>query len=206
MKRSRRGVTLVEIMVVVAIGGVMSSLAAVGMTNVVRHGRVNSAATSLARLATTARQRAMAERCRFVLQINGTTYNPASATADVPRRASVAFLYRKNNCASTTGAYEPGIAVAQRDRLLDEYALNEFFFELGLPTTVVASGRLTSSSVSLSWNELGQLSVWADGDQDGVSTDASLTSVTMRVRSVPGNDLQPWRDVVVPMAGRATAP
>jgi hypothetical protein len=140
------------------------------------------------------------------LQINGTTYNPASATADVPRRASVAFLYRKNNCASTTGAYEPGLAVAQRDRLLDEYALNEFFFELGLPTTVVASGRLTSSSVSLSWNELGQLSVWADGDQDGVSTDSSLTSVTMRVRSVPGNDLQPWRDVVVPMAGRATAP
>jgi type II secretory pathway pseudopilin PulG len=204
--------TLLEILMVVAIIGVMSGLASVGLQAMARIGAVNGGADALVRLMATVRARAMTERCRYVLQINGPDYAQAAAAsgapADVPKVSSTALVYRKGVCNSPVVAFEPGLPAAQADRLVDQFPLGDMRIVLVVPA-LLGANPVTTQSVTFSWNELGQRSVAVDDDSDGVSTPVPTTGgdITVTVRAAPGTDPSlPSRDVIVPRAGRATSP
>lgn len=210
MTKTPRGVTLVELLVVVAIIGVMAGLASVGLQTMARFGGVNGGADSLTRLMATLRARAMTERCRYILQINGPNYALAAAGApvDVPKVNSTAFVYRKGVCNAPGVAFEPGLPGAQADKLVDQYSLEDMHMVLFVPALVLPAQLVTTQSVSFSWNELGQRAVAVDDDSDGVSTPVPTAApLTVTVRASPGNDpTMPSRDMLIPFAGRATSP
>lgn len=208
MSPRRRGFTLVEVMIVVAIIGVMAALAAVGVQSMNRFGRVNGATDALAQLMTSLRSRAMTEHCRYMLQINGPDYDAASAPADVPRMPNTALVYRKGDCASTVPAFEPGLAAPGADRLVSQYPLGEYRVELELPAAVLPGSRLLTQSLTLSWNALGQRQIAIDADADGTSDAIAVAGeLMMVVRASPGSDTTlPSQALVVPAAGRARAP
>jgi hypothetical protein len=139
------------------------------------------------------------------MQINGPTYTAGAAPLDVPRKPGTVLLYRKNNCASTVGAYEPGVAVAQRDRLVQEVPLGEFFVDLTFPAAVIAAGKLTSGSVSVAWQADGKnRTVFTDDDADGVSVDTGFGgSIDIVVN--PAGNTDSARTVSVPLAGATKA-
>jgi prepilin-type N-terminal cleavage/methylation domain-containing protein len=202
--------TLVEILVVVAIIGVMAGLASVGLQAMARIGAVNGGADALVRLMATVRARAITERCRYILQINGPEYAQAAAgaPADVLKVDSTALVYRKGVCNSPVVAFEPGLPAAQADKLVDQFPLGDMRIVLVVPPALLAAERVTRESVTFSWNELGQRSVAVDDDSDGVSTPVPTGGdITVTVRAAPGTDSSlPSRDVIVPQAGRATSP
>jgi prepilin-type N-terminal cleavage/methylation domain-containing protein len=204
--RARRGFTLLEMLMVVAIMGVMSALATASIIAATQLGRVNGAATTVAALLTTTRTRALTEHCTYVLQLNGPTYNPLAAPVDVLRRPNTALLYRKNNCASTVGAYEGGAALP--DRLVQEMALQDFNVDLTFPPGILAAGRLGSGSVSIGWlgNGTSRITVFADPTGSGASTDTGLalgpniTVTPMNITSSP-----PTRVIAVNATGASKA-
>jgi prepilin-type N-terminal cleavage/methylation domain-containing protein len=176
--RVRRGMTLVELMVVVAIVGVMTALAMASITAATRVGRVNGASTSLATMLTNARSRALTEHCTYVLQLNGPTYDASAAPLDVRRRPNTALLFRKNKCGSTVGAYEPTPVPLDQDHLVEDMELATFTIDLRFPTSVVAGGLLGSGSVSIAWlgNGSSQRTVYSDPTASGTSSDTGFAS------------------------------
>lgn len=202
-----RGTTLIEVMLVIAIVGIMSGLAVMSMTEATRVGRVNGGSTTLAAVLTNVRTRALTERCTYVLQINGPTYNASAAPLDVLRRPSVALIYRKNNCASDVGAYESGVAVLTRDRLIEEIDLAEFHVDLTFPTGIVSGGVLGAGSVSIAWQGTGQRMVFADPTASGTSADTTFDrdlNVTIKV-TPRGITTIPYRDILVSSASGSRA-
>jgi len=193
-------------MVVIAIVGVLVSLAGYSISSVNDIGRINGAAQVVANALRNARARAITERCAHVVQINGPTYNPGAAPPDVPRTPNTVLIWRKNNCAATVGAYVPGLAANLRDRLVDQYNLAEFGTEIDLPATLVTGNRLTTQSLSLGWQANGTRMIWADDDADGVSVDTTFVApLGMTLRAI-GMNPSPTRVVNVPLAGPAGAP
>jgi prepilin-type N-terminal cleavage/methylation domain-containing protein len=93
VQRRVRGVTLIEILVVVAIIGVMTSLALVAMGDIQFVSRSNGDLEVIGQYIRNARMRALAQGCAHVVRVSG-SQAPAPATN---RRAAVE-LFRKGNC------------------------------------------------------------------------------------------------------------
>ncbi len=205
MTRRRRGFTLVEMMMVIGIIGALAALAGVGLSTMTRFGRVNGNAEALTRIMGNLRNRAMNERCRYVLQINGPTYNPPS---NVRRSPATALVYRKGDCGSDNGFFEPALTGDRQDRLIAEYPLADGRFELVLPGAIYPPERLLNASLSVSWNRLGQRALALDVDADGLSAPLAFADpLTVVLRAAPGSDVSlPSRNILIPQAGRAMLP
>ena len=207
MKQQHRGgMTLLEIMVVVAIVGLMSSLAVAGIGSATRMGKVNGSASLIAQVMNTARARAVSERCTYVVQINGPGYAPSAAPADVLRRAATVLLYRKNDCNSVIGAYEPGLALPVRDRLVAEYSLAEFGMTQFTSPPMVGMTNIDTGSISFAWRGTGARLLSADPDADGTSTlvaSGATYTLTVRPRALADG---PQRDINIPNAGSVSLP
>lgn len=194
---------MIEILMVVAIMGILAAVAGFGVTLMARTGKVNGEATALASVLNNVRTRALTDHCTHFLQFNGTTYDASGAPSDVPRRTNYALVFRKADCGSNNRFFEPGAG----DHLIAEYPLQEYTSELEVPATVLSGQRLLAASVSIGWNGTGQRGVAADDDLDGVSTDLALAgNLVLKVRANPATDTnQPSRDIMIPEAARVSA-
>ncbi|MBM4778474.1 MAG: prepilin-type N-terminal cleavage/methylation domain-containing protein [Archangiaceae bacterium] len=209
----RRGFTLIEVILALAITGVLAAMAAYSLTAVNTLGRVNGGAQSLANILRNARAHAIMERCTYVVQINGPLYNPLTAPPDVPRQPNTVIVWRKNDCRSTVAAYVPGLLgplEPQRDRRVNDFSLNEFQAELVVTNGVITepANRLMARSISIGWLGDGTRTVWADDDSDGTSLDTGMlpgAALTLTVRQRDGA-ANPNRVVNIPGDGPAVAP
>ncbi|MBL8922710.1 MAG: prepilin-type N-terminal cleavage/methylation domain-containing protein [Myxococcaceae bacterium] len=206
MTLRRRGLTMIELLVVVALVGIIASMSVYTLSAVNDRAKVNGAAETVATVLRNARVQAITERCTYVVQINGPTYNPTTAPADVPRTPGSVLVWRKNNCNSTVGAYEANIPLPQRDRRVADYNLTEFNVELALPAGLVTGNVLLNDSVSIAYQPNGQRLIFVDDDVDGASTASGLggqLDLTTRPHNKPNG---PTRVVQVPAAAAAVAP
>lgn len=206
----RRGFTLIEMMLALAITGVLAAMAAYSLTAVNTLGRVNGGAQSVANILRNARAHAIMERCTYVVQFNGPLYNPVTAPVDVPRLPNTIIVWRKNDCRSTVPAYVPNLAATLRDRRVNDYSLNEFQAELVVTNGVITepANRLMARSISIGWLGDGTRTVWADDDSDGTSLDTGMlpgAALTLTVRQRDGA-ANPSRIVNIPGDGPAVAP
>lgn len=204
MTSRRRGMTLIEVMIVVAIISIVSALAAVGVDAATRMGRINGATSSLASALTTVRTRALTEHCTYFVQINGPNYTAPSAPIDVPRKPNTALVYRKEDWNSTVGAHEAGMAPV-RDRLIEEIPLADLQVDLTFPPEIVSGGVLAAGSVSIGWTGTGQRTVYADDDADGTSTEQRYP-LAINITLNPRGTTAPTRKVEIPVAGPTRAP
>lgn len=85
----RRGFTLVEMMIVVAIIAVLATLAGIGGSRMVALGRINGDTDVMASFMRSARLKAIASGCPHVVRYNGPT---------APQRPGTMLVYRKRNC------------------------------------------------------------------------------------------------------------
>jgi prepilin-type N-terminal cleavage/methylation domain-containing protein len=90
MRLRRRGFTLIEIMVVVAIVGVLSGLAVWSMNSFMANMRLSADASTIASFIRGARNKTFAQGCPHVVRI----VVPPAGSANVPRIS----MYRKQNC------------------------------------------------------------------------------------------------------------
>lgn len=204
----RRGFTLIELMLTVAIAGMLSAMAAYTLSAVNELGRVNGASQTVASALRNTRIRAITERCTYVVQFNGPTYNPVAAPNDVRRTPNSILIWRKNDCRSVTGAYVPGLALPLQDRAVNDYNITEFKAELVFPAGVVTGNRVLNDSVSIAYLGDGTRQVWSDDDANGDSIATGINPAVDFVITVQehNGDTTPNRVVTVPANGPAVAP
>lgn len=201
---NRRGVTLLEVMVVIAIIGILAAVAGTQVTQVVRQTRVTSAGKSLESTLQAARARAMLGNCPHVVQLNGPSYAGTGSTR-FPTRQGVAVLFRKGQCASTVGSYEDG------DVKLDEVPLSVDGLaqgvELGVATELIADGVLDTEGLAFSWSPQGERYIALDGSGTGETGFAAFTTAVPdgmllpRQPGVTNTDGLDSRVVLVPARG-----
>lgn len=186
--RSRRGFTLVEVMVVVAIIGALSALAVVAIVNFTHVARVNTASSGLLRALTDARLRSMTQHCPHFVQINGFSYAPGGPVAGAPILRGTASLVRKNNCASINLFFEAGDKVLQTVNLGDPEALNQgvkLFTTPPLAGTVAVggvppSGEVLTSAVAIGYTAAGARALAEDTGTGTFIADLATAGLTLR--------------------------
>lgn len=137
------GFTLIEMMIVVAILGVLSALAGTAYQGMIRLGRVNGAANQLAAVLNNARIRAVTQRCPHFVLFTGRDYTPAAAPGGFPTGQASAFVVQKADCAAldltlaggpapkpfyeegTLPVVAPATVPADRDRVVASFAMLE---------------------------------------------------------------------------------
>ena len=206
----RRGVTLVELMVVVAIAGILAAMSAYSFRAVNELGRLNGAASTLATVLTNTRVRAITERCTYVVQVSGPAYAPVAGTVGqggslTPNAVTV---FRKRDCNSAQGFFETAAAPLWPDRRVEDYNLSEFGVMVQLPAAVIPGGELGDRAVSIAYTANGQRLIFR-GDQNGAFVDSGFglalpLGLTIRPAGMPTSPT--LRAVNVPGAGAAEAP
>lgn len=205
---SRRGFTLIELMVVVAIVGILAAMGAYSLSSVNEIGQVNGTSQSIANVLRSARARAITERCTYYVQFTGPRYAPLVAPVDVSRTRNSIIVWRKNNCQSNIGAYVGGLAANLRDRRVNDYSMTEFGTEVVFTAGILTGNRLTTQSASIGWLGDGTRVVWSDDDADGTSVDTGIGAggvVALTIQTLNDSDGTPNRTVNVPANGPAVA-
>lgn len=160
-------------MVVVAIIGVMSSLAIGSFLQLIRRGRVNGAASGVARMMASARVRAIGMACRTSVQINGPDYVPATPVTGAPTAPGMISVFRKDTCdalAAPNGFFEN---VTTPDHIIASYPVGERTVEINVPVSVLPSGKLGNDAVVVSWGLSGGVltrTVYVDQGGSGTFT------------------------------------
>ncbi|MBL8953587.1 MAG: prepilin-type N-terminal cleavage/methylation domain-containing protein, partial [Myxococcaceae bacterium] len=142
----RRGFTLVELMIVVAILGTLAALTGGAIAGLIRVGLVNGGADSTARLYANARLRSVSMRCPVYVQMNGPTFAPATPPVGYPARPSAIFVMLKGNCQSTNMFFEgDGPGPLPDDRVIAEFNLDRRL-RIDFPSTVLPGGTLAGEA------------------------------------------------------------
>jgi prepilin-type N-terminal cleavage/methylation domain-containing protein len=214
MKRARskaRGVTLLEMMIVVAITGIMSGLAGVELITIIRQNRVTSSAKTLATMLRNSRVRAMVTGCPHLIQINGNAYagtGPSCTVATqcfVTKQAS-ATMWRKGNCASTQSWFETGDVRVEELNLAD-LGLGEGGVELGVAADLLADGLLDTESITIGYDRDGARLQAADLTGAGTTGYAAIAAPATndllfprRPGAVASSDGLAYRTISVPLS------
>ena len=111
-----RGFTLIEIMVVVAITAVLTTLSVVGYQSVMMNARTNGEADVISMFLKNARLRAVSTGCPHVVRYNGQSYSGSS-----PARSLT--MYRKAGCTVAIGTAAQNTTVLPYDVVVNSYQL-----------------------------------------------------------------------------------
>jgi prepilin-type N-terminal cleavage/methylation domain-containing protein len=144
MNRRRRGFTLVEVMIVVVIIGILSTIGGGALLQLVRSSRVNGSASALSAALYSARVRAVGSNCTHFVQVNGPAYAGVGAQAG----QLVVSTVRKGVCSSTNMFFEAG------DRLVDSDVLNMDAVRNTL-TSGVTGGTVTTEAFTIGYDSQG---------------------------------------------------
>jgi prepilin-type N-terminal cleavage/methylation domain-containing protein len=202
---TRRGFSLIELMTIVAVIGMIASLAVTGIVSAVRVGRVNGSAGVLTRMLVDARVRSMVQHCPHFVQINGIDYAPTSPEAGAPIGPGTISLVRKMDCASVDSFFRAGADPSVADRVLlsgplgDQAVLrNGVRLYVGTPAEV----ELTSGAIAIGYAINGGRT-YAVGSAAGVfGNDGSAGTFALRIASSGTDSLSDT--VSIPSAGVAT--
>lgn len=120
MRRPARGVTLLEVLVVVAIVAILSAIAAGGLQSLVSRTRVAQTGRTLASALRNTRLRAVATGCFHFAQVNGPQYAGVNAgVVGFPTRRNTVSIVRKANCDATLPVFQPG------DQVVDSFPMHD---------------------------------------------------------------------------------
>ena len=161
-RQGSEGFTLIEVMVVVAIIGLLTSLSIVGYQAVTRNARTNGEADTLSQFLKNARLRAVSTGCPHVVRYEV----PSAAMA-----AGTMTIYRKSPCTLTTAGLVQNTSTAPVDVVVNTYVTT--------PNMVVtasnAAGLLTGKTYYVGFATDGlPISGYYDTALNGVVGAASL--------------------------------
>jgi prepilin-type N-terminal cleavage/methylation domain-containing protein len=206
-----RGFSLIEMMVVVAIISVISSLGVASVVNITRTGRVNGTSTVLARMMANARTRAVVERCPYLVQIGGQRWSPTGAVNGQHILKRGVVVYRKLDCLSTNGVFEAG------DQYIQEFSMDDSTGRVTLavaPAGVVPNNWLDLTGLTIAYSPTGVRSIFVDPANSGtfVADTVVPANANLDITVVPWGTAIPippqttQRVVNIPAAGPAKAP
>jgi len=185
---SRGGFTLIEVMVVVAIIGVMTSLSVVGYQSVMRNARTNGEADMIAQFLKNARLRAVSTGCPHVVR-----YVVPPTTS--PMTAGSLTMYRKANCQLATTDL-PQTTTAPLDVLVNRYETTPNMWVVSSSAAANLAGRTYYVGFTVSGTPL---SAYDNG------TLTALGSATMSI-NVRARETEKYaRDVTITGAGDVLA-
>lgn len=201
-RHGRRGMTLLEMMTVVAIIGILSSIGGGALFDMVVASRVVSSTKSLMAMLGTARLRATMSNCPHYVQVNGPTYVGTGATGFVRAPATLSLM-RKGSCASAKMAFEPGDQLVDSDSLGPAELPNAV--QLLVPATMLSTEVLRGEGVTIGYDRLGGRSVWFDAGGAGETGFSEVTGLGDTTFSLHENSTTPRHLLVValPSAGAA---
>jgi type II secretory pathway pseudopilin PulG len=202
--------SLVELLTVVAIVGVMSSLSVVSFRDFAMTGRVNRGAKVLATALASARLRAVSTGCMHFVQVNGRQFNGtvagAAAFPNRPMDRNVLFLVRKaeGRCNGPNGFFEDGDRIVERFTLGPEEAPDSV--RLFSPTNAWGTPILDGQSLALSYNRFGvRTASFHPGGGAGYGAVAGVFDGVVVQEGLPSAVLvtQRTRTIDIPAAGSA---
>lgn len=158
---SRRGFTLLEIMVVVAIVGILGAIAAGFTVQMLRSAEVNRAAKTVNSAVGQARQRAITTGCAHFVQVNGPQYAGAGPQ-DFPGRRGFVAIVRKAQCDSTNYFFEAGDRVVESERWLPDGVFTVQQVDVRPPAGLMGGAHLASDALAFGFDRLGRRSVFVD--------------------------------------------
>ena len=204
---ARQGFTLLELMIVVAIVGVMASLAVASIQRMLDAGRVNGAANVMARLLADGYTRAVAQTCRTSVQINGPSYTLAAPPdPKFPNRPNAITTFMKGDCTSVNPWFEGPIGATPGDRVISVSYFEQGVLEVGFqpPGAVTTAPYLGADAVVFSWDRAGRMMAASDLGNSGTFNLAAQQMIRARFTR-PGNS-QSAAETVVPIAGMPHLP
>lgn len=206
-RRRAAGMTMLEMMTVVALIGVLSGLSGAAISDMVRSGRVIASSKGFMTALGTVRLRAAATNCPHYVQVNGPTYAGTGSTG-FPAGASTIALVRKGDCNSTVVGFEAGDRVVDQIRLGPDELPDSVV--LVVPTSLLSAGELTNQSVIIDYDRRGKRRIAVDGTGAGETGFSEVTAVenddltlTLHERATTPNHTL---DVLLPRAGAARVP
>lgn len=113
---STRGFTLIEIMVVMAITAILTTLSVVGYQSVMKNARTNGEADVVSTFLKNARLRSVSTGCPHVVRYNGQLYSGTT-----PARSLT--MYRKAGCTVAVGTTAQNTTVSPYDVVVNSYQL-----------------------------------------------------------------------------------
>lgn len=173
--RGPRGVTMIEIMVVVAIVGIMSAISGAFTIQMLKSSRVNATARTVNAIIGSARQRAVMTGCGHFVQLNGPGYTGAGATG-FPSRAATISIVRKGDCNSQSFIFEAG------DRVVDFEPLgpDELPYQVRLKPAagLITDTYMDNDALVVGYDRLGRRGIFVDDDGSGATSFAENTTFT----------------------------
>lgn len=211
-RRRAAGVTLLEVMVVVAIVGILSAIAAGGMRSLVTTTRVAQSGRVLATAFRQTRLRSMATHCTHFVQVNGPTYGGSGANAVGPAGflgvRNQAAIYRKGDCTSTQAGFAPG------DILVDSFVINDApigSLDFVVPAPLIASTTLDNNAFGVAYDGQGSRTVWVDEAGGGAASFVDVTAtvpaiLSLTIRSHSAQVDEAFGTLSIPLTGGARFP